>query len=67
MADIDKGLPNTRTEIKVPSEEELAEARIDTGDLKVAQKDFKIDSSSSKNPAWQSPLLMPSKIAKEAD
>jgi hypothetical protein len=22
MADIDKGLPNTRTEIKVPSEEE---------------------------------------------
>ena len=23
MADIDKGLPNTRTEIKVPSEEEL--------------------------------------------
>jgi hypothetical protein len=28
MADIDKGLPNTRTEIKVPSEEELAEVNV---------------------------------------
>jgi len=28
MADIDKGLPNTRTEIEVPSEEELAEVAV---------------------------------------
>ena len=25
MADIDKGLPNTRTKIDIPSEEEIAE------------------------------------------
>ena len=25
MADIDKGLPNTRTKIDIPSEEEMAE------------------------------------------
>ena len=28
MADIDKGLPNTRTEIEVPSEEELKEVDV---------------------------------------
>ena len=28
MADIDKGLPNTRTEIKVPSEEELQQVDV---------------------------------------
>ena len=28
MADIDKGLPNTRTEIKVPSAEELEEVNV---------------------------------------
>ena len=28
MAEIDKGLPNTRTEIKVPSEEELQEVAV---------------------------------------
>ena len=28
MAEIDKGLPNTRTEIEIPSEEELAEISV---------------------------------------
>jgi hypothetical protein len=28
MAEIDKGLPNTRTEIKIPSEEELQEVNV---------------------------------------
>jgi hypothetical protein len=28
MAEIDKGLPNTRTEIKVPSEEELQQVDV---------------------------------------
>ena len=28
MADIDKGLPNTRTKIDVPSEEQLAEVNV---------------------------------------
>ena len=28
MAEIDKGLPNTRTEIEVPSDEELAEVNV---------------------------------------
>ena len=28
MADIDKGLPNTRTKLEIPSEEELQEVEI---------------------------------------
>ena len=29
MADIDKGLPNTRTQFKLPSEEEIAEVSVE--------------------------------------
>ena len=28
MADIDKGLPNTRTKLEIPSEEEMAEVSV---------------------------------------
>ena len=28
MAEIDKGLPNTRTKVEVPSEEEIAEVTV---------------------------------------
>ena len=33
MADIDKGLPNTRTKIEIPSEEELQEVAVQEEDV----------------------------------
>ena len=44
MADIDKGLPNTRTKIEIPSEEEMAkevsvqEEDVEKGPVEVDQK-----------------------------
>ena len=44
MADIDKGLPNTRTKIDIPSEEEMAEEvsvqeeEVEKGPVEVIQK-----------------------------
>ena len=38
MADIDKGLPNTRTKIDIPSEEEMAE-EVSVQEEEAEQKD----------------------------
>ena len=34
MAEIDKGLPNTRTEVKIPSEEEMTDVNVQEEETK---------------------------------
>jgi hypothetical protein len=38
MADIDKGLPNTRTKIDIPSEEEMQEEVSVRGDRRITKR-----------------------------
>ena len=52
MADIDKALPNVKTEIKVPGEEEIVEAQQETIQEQVGQEDVQVTQEEDGGNNW---------------